>query len=57
MENDKALRDKIRPVMENMIYDLACEKPGNVVNIIFNKGSIYDQMVTEVWWLHIKWLN
>ena len=31
MEHDKAIRDKIRPVMENMIYELACEKPDNVV--------------------------
>jgi hypothetical protein len=31
METEKAIKDKIRPIMENMIFELACDKPDNVV--------------------------
>lgn len=34
MENEKELREKIRPIMENMVFQLVCEKPDNAVNIL-----------------------
>jgi len=30
-DQEKQLRDKIRPVMENMVFQLVCEKPENPV--------------------------
>lgn len=29
------LREKIRPVMESMVFQLVCEKPNDPVGIIF----------------------
>jgi hypothetical protein len=31
--SERELREKIRPVMENMVFQLVCEKPENPVNI------------------------
>jgi hypothetical protein len=32
METERELRDKIRPILEEMIFQLVIEKPENVVN-------------------------
>lgn len=43
MESESQLREKIRPIMEAMVYQLVCERPDNTVNKIINfLGSIYD---------------
>jgi hypothetical protein len=34
MDNDKSIKEKIRPIMEGMVYDLACDKPQNIVSIL-----------------------
>lgn len=31
MESEKELRDKIRPIMENMVFQLVCDKPDDAV--------------------------
>jgi hypothetical protein len=31
MESEKELRERIKPIMENMVYNLVCEKPENPV--------------------------
>jgi hypothetical protein len=32
MDNEKSIKEKIRPIMEGMVYDLACDKPENIVS-------------------------
>jgi hypothetical protein len=41
MDNEKSIKEKIRPIMEGMVYDLACDKPKNIV-ILTNIVLIYD---------------
>jgi hypothetical protein len=60
MENDKELREQIRPVMEQMVYQLVCEKPSNPVRrkiFITNtiSGNVYDTMATKTRRLYFKW--
>lgn len=31
MDSDKEIKEKIRPVMESMVFDLVCDKPENPV--------------------------
>jgi hypothetical protein len=33
---EKELREKIRPIMENMVFQLVCEKPESPVNFLNN---------------------
>jgi hypothetical protein len=33
MERETELRNKIRPVMEDMVFQIALEKPNNVVRV------------------------
>jgi hypothetical protein len=37
METEKDLRDKIRPVLEDMIFQLVLDKPENVVSDLLSK--------------------
>ena len=49
--NENELREKIRPIMETMVFDLVCNRPANPVkwNFIKSKflGSIYDKLATK----------
>jgi hypothetical protein len=33
MEHETDIRNKIRPVMEDMVFQIALEKPNNVVSV------------------------
>ena len=59
---EKELREKIRPIMENMVFQLVCEKPESPVQLLINyykkfklKGYVYDKLVTKARRLHFKW--
>jgi hypothetical protein len=52
MDNEKSIKEIIRPIMEGMVYDLVCDKPENIVSAFLNSDSLYDQLASKIWRLH-----
>jgi hypothetical protein len=53
---EQELREKIKPIMENMVFQLVMDKPENPVNLKFNRlGPLHDQLVTKSWRIYFKW--
>ncbi len=44
---EKELREKIKPIMESMVFQLVCERPDNAVKKYFNLGAFHDQLSSE----------
>ena len=55
MDNEKSIKEKIRPIMEGMVYDLACDKPDNIVSYFSHSALIYDQLASKIRRLHFQW--
>ena len=52
---EQELRDKIRPIMEGMVFQLVCDKPENPVHNVSNLiGCLHDKLASERRWLHFK---
>ena len=53
---EQELREKIKPIMQNMVFQLLMDKPENPVRIKLNRlGTLHDQLVTKKWRIHFQW--
>ena len=55
METEMELRNKIRPVLEEMIFQLVIDKPDNVVKSFSKLGFVYDNLASKARKLYLEW--